>query len=350
VVNRRAIEAGIAATVTAVGLAGLYLVWPSSPDKPTDNVGAVATATPSPVPTGISATTEAPKKSRWPDDSNTGYRNAPDYPGELKRFSGRIKSGATYKFLDFPHGVEIGKGVRDVTFIGCRFASNNVVDTTVALYGDDITFRYSTFEPAGMTGKAKTVDYERGYQYAIDQRAPGSFTVENSDFWGWGNGIQFAWSTKSNPVVVRDSWFHHARTDGDGVDHTDAILENYGGPSHMVFDHNTIVSVGNTNGLALQGPGYENVTVTNNYFSGFGYTVSLGVKPEQNRNFVFKDNTFGTDIKPGWGPVYGWRDGPGNVWEGNKWRVAPGGYSRDKSDDGKYWLPDGGPSSRDYSG
>ena len=140
----------------------------------------------------------------------------------------------------------------------------------------------------------------------------------------WPRAIraQFGSSSQSNPVVVRDSWFHHSRDDG-GVDHTDAILESYGGPSHMVFDHNTIVAVGNTNGLALQGDGYSNVTITRNYFSGFGYTVSAGLSGRNNKNVVFTGNTFGTDIKPEYGPLYGWNDGNGNVWRQNKWRVTP---------------------------
>jgi hypothetical protein len=281
--------------------------------------------------------------------SNTGYRNAPGYPGSLTGFSGRVESNKTYKFMEFAGGVGIPSGVTNVTFIGCRFTSNAVQDAMIAYSGDNVTFSYSSFEPSGSPGSARTVAYNAGYQYAIDQRGAGKLTIENSDFWGWGNAIQFGRSSKDKPVVIRDSWFHHARKDG-GIDHTDAILENYGGPSYMVFDHNTIVSDGNTNGLALQGPSYSNVTVTRNYFSGFGYTVSLGVKAGGNHNVVFTGNTFGTDIKPDWGPLYGWSDGNGNLWRKNKWRIAPGGFSSASADDGQFWLPNGNRSSQDYSG
>jgi hypothetical protein len=294
-------------------------------------------------------TTALAPPSTFPNSTNTGFRNAPGYPGQLTRFSGSIQSGQTYKFYEFSGGLNIPKGITNVTFIGCRFTSNATVDANVADYGDNIVFSYSSFEPPGPIGAPKVVPYNTSYQYGIDQRTASKLTVDHSDFWGWGNGIQFGWSSQAKPVVVTNSWFHDAREDG-GVDHTDAILESYGGPSYMVFDHNTIVSVGNTNGLALQGDGYSNVTVTRNYFSGFGYTVNVGAHGENNHNVNFSGNTFGTDIEPGWGPLYGWQGGNGNVWRLNKWRVAPGGYSTKTADDGKYWWPDGTLSTSDFAG
>lgn len=287
--------------------------------------------------------------SAWPNASNTGHEHAPGYPGSLTPFTGTIQSGQTYQYKDFPSGVGVGSAgspVTNVTFRGCRFRSNAVDDANVAVYGDDITFDYSTFEPSAVN--APPTPYAKGYQYGIDVRTAGKVTVDHSNFWGWGNGIQFGSSTQAKPFVVKNSWFHDAREDG-GVDHTDAILENYGGQSYMLFDHNTIVSAGNTNGLALQGDSYANVTVTNNYFSGFGYTVAVGTK-SGNTNVVFTDNTFGTDIEPGYGPLYGWQSGTGNTWRRNKWRVTPGGYSTQTSDDGKYWWPDGTLSGTDYAG
>jgi len=276
-----------------------------------------------------------------PDTTNTGYRNAPGYPGQLTAFTGTIQSGQTYRFMNFPSGLYIPPGVTNVTFYGCRFASNKFADATVAVHGDNITFDYSTFEPSAVA--APPVAYSKGYQYGIDQRAAGRITVDHSDFWGWGNAIQFGWSTQAKPFVVRNSWFHDARDDG-GIDHTDAILENYGGPSYMVFDNNVIVAKGNTNGLALQngnGRGYSNVTITNNYFSGFGYTLNICGYFAGCSNVTFTDNTFGTDIRPVWGPLYDWADGNGNLWRRNRWHVAPGGYSTNFGDDGKYWTPNG---------
>jgi len=301
------------------------------------NGGAVKPKAPAEAPTG------------FPNASTAGYRNAPGFPGSLTPFHGTIQSGQTYKFYDFAGGTDIPAGVTNVTFIGCRFTSNAVDDATVPVYGDNITFSYSSFEPNVTAGTgSRVVAYRSGYQYAIDQRKAGKLTVDHSDLWGWGNAIQFGWSTQAKPVVVRDSWFHDARDDG-GIDHTDAILESYGGPSYMVFDHNTIVAVGNTNGLALQGDGYSNVTVTGNYFSGFGNTVCVGLSGRNNKNVIFTGNTFGTDLKPEWAPLYGWTDGNGNLWRQNKWRVAPGGYSTKTADNGKYWWADGTLSTVDYA-
>lgn len=290
-------------------------------------------------PTNLRVVSSPPgPSSQWPDATNTGYKSAPGYPGQLTNCSTSLQSGKTYSFCNFPSGLYIPAGVSNVTFYGCRFASNALGDANVAIYGDNITFDYCTFEPSAKS--TPPVAYNQGYQYAIDQRSNSKVTIDHSDFWGWGNAIQFSFSSQAKPFTVQNSWFHDARGDG-GIDHTDAILENYGGPSYMVFNHNTIVSVGNTNGLALQGDAYSNVTVTNNYFSGFGYTVCLG-RYGQNSNVIFTDNTFGTDIKPIYGPLYpGWDDGNGNLWRRNKWHVTPGGYSTQTADDGKYWTPNG---------
>lgn len=119
----------------------------------------------------------------------------------------------------------------------------------------------------------------------------------------------------------------------------------------MVIDHNRISSAGNTNGLAFQTAGtyYSDVTVTNNYFSGFGYTVNLGGDGKGNQRITFTGNTFGTDLKPVWGPLYGW-GGKSVTWRNNKWHVAPGGYDKRTADDGKYWWPDGTLSTKDFTG
>ena len=234
------------------------------------------------------------QSSQWPDATNTGYKNAPGYPGQLTTFSGTIQSGQTYRFDNFPRGLHIPAGVSNVTFYGRRFASNEVVDANVAVYGDNITFDYSTFEPSAVS--SPPVPYEKGYQYGIDQRAAVKVTVNHSDFWGCANCIQFSHSSQTKPFVVKNTWIHDLRY-GGGVDHHDGILENYGGQSYMVFDHNRIASDGNTNAIALQGTrGYNNVTVTNNYFSGFGYTVNIGGAGTNNRNVIFTDNTFGNPL------------------------------------------------------
>jgi hypothetical protein len=291
----------------------------------------------------------------WPNSTNTGYKNAPGFPGTLTTCAGPIQSGQTYQFCDFSNGIaigDVGHHPTNVAFVGCRFASNAVEAGNVTSYADGVTFDYCTFEPS--TVSSPPTPYEKGYQFGLDLRYPSKVVVDHSDFWGWGNGISFEHSSQEKPLVVKNSYFHDAREDG-GIDHTDAILSNDGGPEYAVFDHNTIVSKGNTNGLALQvvNTPYNHITITNNYFSGFGATVNTG-GALLNRDMVFTGNTFGTDIKPVYRPLYAedcWvTKGLGNTWRMNKWRIAPGGYSTNLSDDGKFWHPDGTLSDTDYSG
>ncbi|HEX3081827.1 MAG TPA: hypothetical protein VHQ86_01095 [Candidatus Saccharimonadia bacterium] len=318
--------------------------------------GATPSPTPTPTPTATPAPTPMP--SGWPGATNTGYKNAPGYPGSLTSFTGTIQSNTTYSFKLFAGGAYIPAGVTNVTFFGCRFTSNAVADANVTVAGDNITFNYSTFEPSQVS--APPTAYNKGYQYAINQTANSKITVDHSNLWGWGNGIQFYWSSQAKPLTVKNSWFHDARDDGGDIDHTDAILANDGGLSYMVFDHNTIASVGNTNGLALQydGHSYDHVTVTNNYFSGFGFTMNIGGGGHLSSSVV-TDNTWGTDFQQGYGPLYGW-GGSGNTWRRNKVHFVTGSHVYidgehhagliTAGDEGKYLLPSNTISTNDYSG
>jgi hypothetical protein len=244
--------------------------------------------------------------------------------------------------------------VVDVTFIGCRFASNAVEDADVADYGDGIKFLYDTFEPSTVpagpgpaSAQAPGIANGQGYQYGIDQRSHGSLTVDHSDFWGFEEAMQIGYSSQSKPVVVSNSWIHNPRDPGSS-DHTDGILENYGGLSYMTFDHNTIVGDGNTNALALQGQTYDHITITGNYFSGYGYMVNSGANG-RSTNMVFTDNVWGSDIKPTFGPLYGGTmyttPGLGGVWHGNTIQVRPGTTWIAAGNNGLFWWPtDGNPS------
>jgi hypothetical protein len=289
--------------------------------------------------------------------ANTGYQNAPGYPGHLTDCGNvTVQSNSTYKYCDFAGGLAIGNGVVDVTFIGCRFASNAVEDADVADYGDGIKFLYDTFEPSTVpagpgptSAQAPGIANGQGYQYGIDQRVNGSLTVDHSDFWGFEEAMQIGYSSQSKPVVVSNSWIHNPRDPGSS-DHTDGILENYGGLSYMTFDHNTIVGDGNTNALALQGQTYDHITITGNYFSGYGYMVNSGANG-RSTNMVFTDNVWGSDIKPTFGPLYGGTmyitPGLGGVWHGNTIHVSPGTTWMAAGNNGLFWWPtDGNPSDQ----
>jgi hypothetical protein len=298
--------------------------------------------------------------SGFPDATNTGYENAPGYPGHLTECANIvIRSNSTYKYCDFPDGLYIGAAgthPTNIQFIGCRFASNAVDDANVADYGSGIVFSYDTFEPSTVSPDAEpTSPYAipiangQGYQYGIDQRYSGALTVDHSDIWGFAEAIQFDYSSQAQPVIVSNTWIHNARSDA-GVDHTDGILENYGGLSYMVFSHNSIVGDGNTNALALQGgPGYSHVTITSNYFSGYGYMVNSGAN-SKSTYMVFTGNVWGTDFEPYWGPLYGdamyTTPGLGGVWRDNTIYVQPGTIWMSKLNSGLYWWPtDGNPSN-----
>ena len=329
---------------------------PTPTPTPSPTVSPTATATPTPTATAtVSPTPTATVVAGFPDASNTGYRNAPGYPGSLTTFTGTIQSNTTYRFMNFPGGLAVGSSSNhpvNVTFYGCRFATNSVLDANVAVYGDNITFDYSTFEPSAVS--APPVPYGKGYQYGIDLRYPGKLTIDHSDFWGFGEALQFGSSTSSKPVTVANSWMHDASapgTDPATMYHTDGILSNDGGPSHMVFNHNTIVGDGNTNALALQtaGTAYDHVAVTNNYFSGYGYMVNTGGNTKST-NMTFTGNVWGTDYKPYWGPLYGaaayTTPGLGGTWANNTIHVKTGTTWMAAGNHAKYWWPtDGNPSS-----
>ena len=281
----------------------------------------------------------------FPDSSNTGYRNAPGYPGRLTKWSGgAIQSNTTYSFIDFG-SLSVGTAaapVSNVKFIGCRFKDVAVEEALVVLFGDNITFDYSSFEP-GVA--APPVPFNQSYQYGI--QADGSYyswvkqlTVSHSDFWGFANAIDVNGSTKDKPQVFRDNWIHDASDDGGDVYHIDGIgsLSDSGNGSYIVVDHNTIVSRGNTNGIAFQKGVYDHVTITRNLLGGFGYTVALWAP---GTNTTFTDNVYTTQFRPDWGPLYGqafW-EGAGSVWARNRWAVPPGAEWGDPAHHGWYWIP-----------
>jgi len=288
----------------------------------------------------------------WPDASNTGYQHAPGYPGSLTDCSSTtIQSNHTYNFCYFPGGVDVGAlgaEVSNVTFFGCRFQASG--DVIVRLYGDNITFNYTTFEPGNGPGSlSPPISNAQGYQYGIS--ADGSYytqvaqlTVTHSNFWGFAEAIDTNGSTQAKPQVFRDNYLHDSRNDG-GSDHTDGIgtLSGNGTSSYTVIDHNNIQTKANTNAIAFQGGTYSHMTITNNLLGGFGYTVSI-ISSNHAPYTTFTGNTFSTLIKPDWGPLYGddFVTSTGSVWSNNKWLVPSGAAWGNPAHSGWYWLPTAG--------
>jgi hypothetical protein len=334
---------------------------------PTPGVSREATQSGAPGPAAQhtlgSPSTSGP--SGFPDAADTGYVHAPGYPGSLTDCSRvTIRSNTTYRFCDFTDGLDIGSSgssPTNVTFVGCRFASNDMLDADVADYGSDITISYSTFEPSTVPASAEPtspyaapVARNMSYQYGLDQRHAGALTIDHSDFWGFAEAVQIGYSSRTGPVTISNTWIHNPRdpggSDSSTDDHTDGILENYGGLSYMTFDHDSIIGDGNTQALALQGSApYDHITVTDNYFSGYGYMICIGAHTPDT-NVVFTDNVWGTDFEPGFGPMYDddsfTTPGLGGVWKGNTIQVAPGTSWMAAGNNHLYWWPgDSNPSN-----
>jgi hypothetical protein len=280
--------------------------------------------------------------STRPSPTNTGYRNAPGYPGTLTPFTGSLQSNTTYSFKSFIGGIDVGTSsipVTGIRFFGCLFKAAGEV--LVRLYGDDHTFDYCSFEPDVV---APPVSYLSGYQYGLCANggwytSVGKLTVTNCDFWGFGNGIDCIGSTQAKPHVFRNNWIHDARSDG-GVDHTDGIgfMGGSGSSSYVVVDNNVIESIGNTNGIAWQGGTFDHFTITNNQISGWGYAVNISGTTS---NIIFTDNVFSTRLKCGWGPLYPskfWLT-KGSAWRRNKWMVPIGAAWGNRAHDGWFWRP-----------
>jgi Right handed beta helix region len=239
-----------------------------------------------------------------------GYTNAAGYTGSLTTWSSPISSlvpGTTYSQYFFPTGA-YGIVSSNVTFIGCLFEANRVTDAnTAGVFAtpcSNIRFSYCTFQPSAVS--TWPVTYANGYQYGIDQRGISGLTIDHCEIWGYGNAIELSTSSQASPVTITWNWIHDPRADG-GVDHTDGILCNDGiSNMYLTVANNTIASVGNTNGLALQyaSSPYSYVTVIRNYFSGYGYMTNVGGN-SASTNVTFTDNVWGADFEPVYGPLYG---------------------------------------------
>ena len=215
--------------------------------------------------TGGGTPKPVPPPAGFPRAANTGYEHAPGYPGHLKNCSNVPDSQQhDVQVLRLHRGVAIGSARShpvNVTFVGCRFASNAVVNADVADYGSHVVFSYDTFEPSTVAAGpgpsspyAAPIDTEPRLPVRNRPALRGLADGRPRNFWGFAQAIEFGHSSQAQPVVVSNSWIHNPRAPGGiGLDHTDGILENYGGVSYMVFHHNSIVGNGNTNALALQG-------------------------------------------------------------------------------------------------
>jgi hypothetical protein len=331
----------------------------------------------------------------WPDNTNTGYLNAPGFPGALTNSTTGTFSGTqTVSFKDF---VDVGPATTgsncNVTFIGCRFQSNSVDFANVFLQHTTgtVRFQYCSFTPRvslvtappnyvwpcagwgtlvdGSGSAARNVyqiDYGKGYEFGITKNGSGAaaFEMTNCDMWGFGNAVDF--KNGQGNALIRDCYFHDAMWEGPNVEiHTDGpgYLDGFGGPSNITIDHCTIASLGNTNGIAFQAAtsGYQQIVVNNCYLGGFGYTVDMCHGTSFSSNLKFTNNVIDADVRyhhgfmyPGLGNSFGPSKNT-NAWFNNKivntrstYTGPESNISTSPADNGKFIWPDGTKSTTDF--
>jgi hypothetical protein len=338
--------------------------------------------------------------SCWPNASNTGYQNAPGYPGtkgvadptKLTTASSSsstcpttFQSNHTYSFC---HYTGVGNFVgnpsahlSNVHFIGDLFESSDHTSDPgmIMLYCDsNCTFDYLTIKPlntntpnvAGGPG----VQYADSYGIAIGagwgayNSYGHGFSITHSDIWGFQSGIIVGGNTSATPNLIQDNWLHdqgQCINVSDCPFHTDGIgmVDTGGSSSYLTINHNNMPFINNnTNDIAFQQGTYDHLTITNNILSGDGYTIAIW---GTSTNITFTGNVWTNYDQQYFGVNYGqnfW-DTTGSTWAHNKFLWDPGGVNplnalgpgsgnaqpSTHSDSGKCWVPSG-LSTTDYKG
>jgi hypothetical protein len=311
-----------------------------------------------------------------------GYEAAPGYPGSLTKWtggnvlasSGTAGSPVVYNFQDFVAG-SAGTLISGshLKFVGCRFQSNDVENYNVEVTGSDITFEYSSVTPlvtlatappheawpsAGAgeqltgNGTGYQINGNDGYEYGLNL-LNGPVTLDHCDIWGFGNAVTFMSTTAQ--MTIQNCWIHDAADAAAQGYHTDGpgYLNNGAAPQNVSILNNTIASIGNTNGIALQtvSSPYGNITMSGNYLSGFGYTADVGHETVGSTHMTFTNNVLGTDLPWIFGPIYGntttLYSQATNTWSGNTLKVLAGTspvsgsqWQWSAQDNGQYLWPD----------
>jgi hypothetical protein len=196
----------------------------------------------------------------------------------------------------------------------------------------------------------------------------GGITITNCDIYWLGNGNVFSHTNSSNPYVMRNTWIHdmYDPTDGshqDGVGDVQSTSGDY--IEHLILDHNTVASIGNTQALAMQSERdwiFNNAQITNNFWAGYGWTFTLGVTglTTTPTNMTVTGNVFGPSPNPLFGiqpdndtAIFS-RSGSGNQWRNNTFLggnyqcsevTCPGNIPA-----GYYMWPDGSAHATDFTG
>lgn len=238
----------------------------------------------------------------------------------------------------------------NVTFRGCEFRVTSPQWWILRGNAANLVVEDCLFRPKDTNGPETTMaqSYQQGIKLFGTARG---LTVRRSEFWGFGNAIEFEpeCSSQAQPIIVEDTYMHHAAAItyvGADEYHHDGILCSYAA-GWVQVRRCKIHSLGNTNALAFQstGGGWSNCVIEDNSFSGFGYTLNFG-DSWGSTNFTFTDNDFSTeyDVVYHGGPPNPWDDVT-SVWSGNRWKVPAGAAFGNPAWDGNFWWPADGKTS-----
>jgi len=353
----------------------------------------------------------------WPDSSNTGHLNEPNWPGSLTggtfgtAFNGWYDysptDGTTVYYAHFKGKIGIGYTSGDnLTFVGCLFESSfgdGTGDWNCYMYSNTkVTFQYCTFKPSAYStppgyvsgSSASTIDaaavsygasHTNSYEGPLttasngSQLGQGQIIMDHCEWWGCGGGCQFSGGNvdAAHPHTFTNNYIHDY-ADPWGLSgvintyHHDGIgPDSAGNHGYILIDHNTIASMGNTNAIALQGNPYHDVTITNNYISGWGLQISIGASGNSagSTNITVTDNiTSGEIINVNNAAYSGIGLGgsgacspnydhllpgtaSGNTWRRNRWQVRSGDPDYNPAFHGTYWWPTNeNGNTTDYTG
>lgn len=326
----------------------------------------------------------------WPDASNTGHTRGPNGTGSPADYTGGMTAGGGCIIQEADATVLLGKRFLGKSYVGYSGVGDNLVfrnclfegtwpnDNLVQVYcATSVRFEYCTFKPFGVSAPPGNTGYTRStaitapgtpysssWQYIAGMVVGTVATFDHCDVWG-NAGIEMTGGTGAGSATTTfNACYIHDQADNDGSGgsgyHHDGIgPDSAGGAGYTAITGCTIASLGNTNGIALQGSStYHHIAITGNYLSGFGYTLGIGATtPWLGTNITVTGNIYSAEVDAVFGPFYNagnWNDGGAtNTWSGNRFQVRPGDQETAYStaDHGKYWYPtDNSGHATDYTG
>lgn len=312
--------------------------------------------------------------------TDTGFQNAPGYPGSLTNGSAiTVTSNQTYSFYRGLSDGELGQPaspISNVTFYGCCFESSANFAAVALRARGNVTFQYCTFKPSSKADNANTslVTQTQGYQFGItadgteaspgtwNSFADGTLTIDRCEFWGFANATKiFNGNATTKKRTFTRNWIHNARENTDGSDHTDGLGAPGGGTeSGTEIAYNRIESLGDTNGIVYQyehSPAvasWSNFNIHHNLIGGWGYAVAIMGGNEVTGStgatgITFTDNIFSTALDLQYAPCYDMgfsATADGNTWRRNRWLVPAGAAWGTSGNSGKFWIPNATPRNR----